>query len=100
MIVLIKHYGFLGLAIIFHYPVLYVIHIIKCYLKKERWIWQDAFHFTMDAHWSKLNWSIWVIWALTLGNAKEGSILMIIGLIIWVICFIISLTPVHRYFVR
>lgn len=97
--VLIKRFGFLAIALIFHFPVLYVIHIIKCYFKDDRY-WYDADDFCTNAHFSKLNWSIWVIWALVLGNAPEGSILMIIGLTIWVICFIISLTPVHRYFVR
>jgi len=100
MLVLIKHYGFLAVALIFWFPLLYVIHIIKCYIKKEKGCYIDAHDFAMEAHFSKLNWSIWVIWALVLGNAPEGSILMIIGLTIWVICFITSLTPVHRYFVR
>ena len=97
--VLIKKFGFLGIALIFHFPVLYVIHIISCYFQDDRFRWHDASAFAWDAHFGKLNWSIWVIWALVLGNAPEGSILMIIGLTIWGICFIISLTPVHRYFV-
>jgi hypothetical protein len=100
MVVLIKHYGFLATALVFWFPLLYVIHIIKCYFKDDRDIWHDAHDFCLDAHFSKLNWSIWVLLVLSLNNIPEGSVLNTVVGAIYIICFIISLTPVHRYFVR
>ena len=100
MLVLIKHYGFLAVALIFWFPLLYVIHIIKCYIKKEKGCYIDAHDFAMEAHFSKLNWSIWVLLVLSLNNIPEGSMLMTVVGAIYIICFIISLTPVHRYFVQ
>ena len=64
MAVIIKYYGFLALAIIFYFPIIYVVHIIQCYVRNDRFIWRGPLHFCWAAHHSKTSWAVFVLWAL------------------------------------
>tara|TARA_B100000674_G_scaffold417042_1_gene366870 strand:- start:383 stop:766 length:384 start_codon:yes stop_codon:yes gene_type:complete len=98
MAVIIKYYGFLALAIIFYFPIIYVVHIIQCYVRNDRFIWRGPLHFCWAAHHSKTSWAVFVLWALPYANAEVDSPAFIICSAIYAICFIISLTPIHKKF--
>ena len=103
MIVILRHFGFLGIAFIFWFPVLYVIFLIRCFIRgisrsRNMYRRDDGYDFVMDVH-NKLGWGIFIIWAMILSNAEQGTTAYAVCGAIYVICVILSFLPFHRIFI-
>ena len=95
-----KHFGFLGLAAIVWFPIMYVVFLLRCLFmgKVERnYLPDDDIDFVLAAH-SKIGFGVFLSWAMILNNADQGTIAYAICGAIYVICVILSFLPFHRIF--
>jgi hypothetical protein len=108
MVVIIRFWGWFGIAAIFWFPIMYVIFLLRCFLRginKTKQMFKfckDDLDFVEYAH-SKLGIGLWFVWAfffITESKAIEkGSNEIGIFGIIYVICFVLSFLPFHRIFI-
>ena len=104
MIVIIRFWGWFGIAAIFWFPIMYVIFLLRCFLRginKSKQMFKfckDDHEFIEYAH-SKLGIGLWLVWAIILSNAEEGTTAYAVCGAIYVICFVLSFLPFHRIFI-
>jgi len=102
MIVIIKHFGILGLVAIVWFPIMYIVFLLRCFLMgkiNRNYLPDDDIDFVLAAH-SKIGWGLFLSWSIILKNADEGTIAYAICGTIYVICVILSFLPFHRIFVE
>ena len=103
MIVIFKHFGILGVFFIFWLPVMYIIFLLRCFIRgisrsRNMYRGDDEYDFVMGAH-NKLGWGLFIIWAIILSNAEEGTTAYAVCGAIYVLCVILSFFPFHRIFI-
>ena len=113
MNVMIKHYGFLAFALIIHYPILYLIHIIYLFINgfhKPPLLYKEPIDFALEAQpFSHLKddfrWLYWVILLLWMGSTNfymeaNPDNTLNVGTIIYLLALIISFSPIYKLFCR
>ena len=125
MVVIIRFWGWFGIAAIFWFPIMYVVFLLRCFLRginktKQMFKYcEDDLGFVGSAH-SKLGIGLWLVWAFFFiaeskaiekgsyifyhtpsGVGSSGQVIDGIGIfgIIYVVCFVLSFLPFHRIFI-
>ena len=103
MFVIIKHFGFLGIAFLFWFPIMYIFFLLRCFIggisRTKNMYGTDDYDFVMAAH-SKIGFGVFIIWAMILSNAEQGTTAYAVCGAIYVICVILSWIPFHLIFIK
>lgn len=109
---MIKHFGILAILLWFHFPILYLTHIIYLLIKgfHKYPLYETPIDFALDAQpftdlRSDFRWLYWVILFLWMGSTYfylevNPDSTFNVGTIIYFLALIISFSPIYKLFCK